>query len=124
MTWVRRFNSCLMRSSMFVLLRCLWMDALKKKFGPRWTYLCAPAILAIPLPVRFKDEVIDASTIRPRSHESFAGIYPQPAIGNIGRRRLNPGSSPRGYAPAHKTPRIFQIPLLLCRTPAPSQNGV
>jgi hypothetical protein len=39
---------------------CGSLDALKKKFGPRWAYSCAPAIEAMPLPVLLGEEVIDA----------------------------------------------------------------
>lgn len=34
---------------------------LKKRFGARWAYRCAPAIEAMPLPVFVGAEIIDAS---------------------------------------------------------------
>jgi len=45
---------------------CGSLDALKKRFGPRWAYRCAPAIQAMPLLVQLGDAgVINAGDYGP-----------------------------------------------------------
>ena len=65
---------------------CGSTDALKKRFGPRWAYRCAPAIQAMPLLVRFGDgEVLDAAYYVP---EAAVQIYnSQPKASGKGYRQ-------------------------------------
>jgi hypothetical protein len=56
---------------------CCSMDALKKKFGKRWAYRCAPAIMAIPLLVRFGDQIIDVGKFDARTAQELCMKYPR-----------------------------------------------
>ena len=55
---------------------CGSLDALKAKFGPRWAHHCAPAILAMRLPVRMGSEVIDAGEFPPNVAQELCQRFP------------------------------------------------
>jgi hypothetical protein len=56
---------------------CGSMDALKKKFGKRWAYRCAPAIMAMPLLVRFGDQILDVGKFDARTAQELCAKNPR-----------------------------------------------
>ena len=61
------------------------MDSLKRKFGSRWAYRCAPAIQGMPWLIRVGDEALDVSKFDPKSAEMLC--------------RKRPKASGRSYRP-------------------------
>ena len=54
---------------------CGSLEALKRKFGKRWSYRCAAAIQGMRLPLRIGDEVIDAGQFDAATARELCGKY-------------------------------------------------
>ena len=79
---------------------CGSMDALKKKFGAKWAFRCAPAIQAIPLLVRLAGGIIDAGKFIPRDAVKLCCTLPRAGGRNyrLGRVSLPPDAQARHEA--------------------------
>jgi len=65
----------------FLVLKRLRLNGRsQEEIRPTLGFLCAPAILAIPLPVRFGDEVIDASSYPPEVARELCRHLPAASI--------------------------------------------
>jgi hypothetical protein len=84
-SWVYR-----KKTALFALQHgCDSPEKLRKRFGDRWGWRCAPAILAVPLNVRFPDgTVVDASKYAPDVTEQLCRELPLVAANRVLPPRL------------------------------------
>ncbi len=57
---------------------CGSMEALANKFGSRWAYRCAPAVVAMPLLIQLKEKMaFDVSDLAPAAAQQLLRLWPR-----------------------------------------------